>query len=149
VSQALGSARWMVWAPDRNEPERRSFGHCAPSLAQMDFAIALGRALNLRANEGGSWLVAWTDPDARGVPTRLAMGWVDPDGDMPFTLDTEEGVAVLAQAGPEALVAQAHQAGREDREHIAQCEIAPRQMIRQRRGERMRDPRQIVPWDFG
>ena len=139
----------MVWAPDKNEPERRSIGHCVPSLAQMDLAIALGRALNLRANEGGSWLVAWTDPDGLGVPTRLAMGWVDRDGDMPFTVDSEDRIAALARAGIDALVGQAHAAWREYHEHIRQCEVAPRQMIRRRQGEMARDPRQIVPWDFG
>ena len=139
----------MVWAPDRNEPERLAIGHCVPDLAQMDFAIRLGRALNLGANEGGSWLVAWTDPDAGGVPTRLALGWIDGDGDMPFTVDSEDGVAALEQAGVDALAAQAHEAWREYHEHVRSCEIAPRQMIRQRKGERLRDPRQIVPWDFG
>jgi hypothetical protein len=139
----------MVWAPDRKEPERLAIGHCVPSLEQMDFAIGLGRALNLRVNEGGAWLVAWTDPDARGVPTRLAMGWVDRDGDMPFTLDSEESLAQLARAGIDAMVAQAHEAWREYRAHLADCEISTRQMIRQRKGEPMTDPRQIVPWDFG
>ena len=139
----------MVWAPDCNEPERLTIGHCVPTLEQMDFAIRLGRALNRRANEGGAWLVAWTDPDEHGVPMRLAMGWVDADGDMPFTLDSEDGIALLERAGTDALVAQAHAAWREYRAHLEDCEVSGRQMIRQRKGEAMRDPRQRVPWDFG
>ena len=139
----------MVWAPDRQEPERLTVGHCVPSVAQMDFAIRLGRALNMRANEGGSWLVAWTDPDADGVPRRLALGWIDRDGDMPFTVDSAEDMAVLEAAGIDHYLAQAHAAWREYREHLSACEVAAGQMIRQRRGERMRDPDAIVPWDFG
>ena len=139
----------MVWAPDKAEPERLTVGHCMPSLAQTDFAIRLGRALNARANEGGAWLVAWTDPDAAGLPTRIALGWVDRDGDMPFTVDSEEAVGALERAGVDRLVAQAHEAWREYRAHLRDCEIAPRQMIRRRRGERPRDAGAIVPWDCG
>lgn len=146
---ALGSDRWMVWAPDKTEPERQTIGQCLPTIQQMDFAIRLGRALNRHVNEGGTWLVAWTNPQPDGVPTRLAMGWIDRDGDMPFTIDTEESMQVLILAGIEPYVAQAHQALTEYREHIKSVEIAPTQMIRQRKGEGPRDPNQIVPGDFG
>jgi hypothetical protein len=136
---AAGSSnRWMVWAPDKNDPETLPGRALPPTLQQMDFAIALCRALNKRVNEGGSWLVAWTDPNRNeGMPKRLAMGWVDRDGDMPFTVDTEESIEVLtkcrrrrpALAGPRRTdhgIPRAHQIGR----GLAQADDPPAQANR-------------------
>jgi len=145
---ALGRDRWMVWAPDAKEPERVTIGRCLPSIEQMDFAIRLGRALNKHANEGGTWLVSWSEP--LGLrPTRLAWAWIDRDGDISFTVDTEEGMAVLGRAGVDHYARQGHDAWREYHEHIKATEISPKQMIRRRQGERAKDAGQIVPWDFG
>lgn len=146
---ALGAARWMVLALDATDPERVMVGHCVPTVQQMEFAISLGRALNKRVNEGGAWVVSWSAPHADGVPARLAYAWVDRDGDMPFTVDTEEAMQVLQTAGTEPYVRQGHAAWAEYHEHIKASEISPSQMIKQRAGQAVRDPSQLVPADFG
>lgn len=141
--------RWMVWAPDKNEPECVSIGHCCPTIQQMDFAVRLGRLLNKWANEGGTWLVAWTEPGLSGVPTRLAFGWIDKDRDMPFTVDTEEAMQVLTTAGIDHYAKQGHDAWVAYQEHIKQLDLAPNQMKKLAMGEPVADPSVLVPADAG
>jgi hypothetical protein len=78
------------------------------------------------------------------------MGWVDRDGDMPFTVDCEEHRGPEKSPVPSPSSRQGHAALTEYREHIkaarglAQADDPPAHA-----GEPMRDPTQIIPAEFG
>ncbi len=142
ANEAHGSARWMVWAAPDGSIESRAVGPCHPTPAQIDWAIGLGRRLNRDASDGGQWLIVWCDlAGDLNLPSRLVMAWIDPDGDIPFLVDTDDTLVDMAVSGIDHFVGQAVSALRQYRDHIAAIEVAPGQMKRRRLGEPVADPR--------
>ncbi len=79
-----------------------------PHEMQQVFARDLREALQEQINHDGIWMVGWTNPPASGqviatdgdnVWGRLAMIWLDEDGDPQFTVESESFVIEIISNG--------------------------------------------------
>ena len=131
--------RWLVVMLD-GRLTARQLGLCFPSIDERQFAINLCKALNRKHARKGRWAVAWTDPVASGAPTRLAMGWQDPDGDIPYWVDCEDGTAAILAAGVDHFVDQCCAAHDEYLAMLRDVDVKPDQQVKRAQGQPYADP---------
>lgn len=147
-----GSDYWRI---DRIEGAlvERTVGRCHASPAQKAIGAELLDALNKAIPHGGRWAVGWTgvvhDTDENGLviltimrPTILCFLWIDPDGDVPFTVTVDDPIHTIALSGPTHWIGQCEDAWTEWNRHMRDVDVQPHQTIKFDQGERPRDPAQ-------
>lgn len=72
-----------------------------PHIFQQDFAFQLVKKLNAQLAYGGTWAVGWCHGYGR-----LIILCVDEDGDVQFTVEDDEPVNRILEAGPDHFVSQ-------------------------------------------
>lgn len=102
-----------------------------PHVFQRDFATDLLRALNVQIANGGAWSVGWCD----GY-TKLLILWQDEDGDMQFTVEDDEPVNHIIEAGHDHFVSQCFDAWTMWRRSQAILDLQPGETYKRTQGER-------------
>jgi hypothetical protein len=113
-------------------------GAFVPELHRIQ-AIELSNLLNREIAFGGKWIVSWSEFDlATGMPRHLAMLWMDPDGDVPFVVDSDEDQATQIY-GMHEYVHQCAEAYATWREMMKDVDVKPHQTIAAGLGQRSAD----------
>lgn len=97
---------WLIRQRSNGETYVSHKGY-APNLAEQIVAGELVKALNKHLPEGGAWVVAWV-----GWGTKCIALWLDPDGDIQFTVEIEEDATGIYEAGLDHWVEQCADAWR-------------------------------------
>lgn len=156
--EAVADEYW-VCAPARKLGEafvEKQRGAIAPRMSQRDLAIRYMQRLNREVAHDGAWIVAWCDVAKRPHPiivgldvpifTRMVSFWKDRDGDVPFTVDTDDLLRDLLEPGAiDVLVAQAEEAWQAVFAIEREAGIGPEHKIKWAQGQRPRDARVKVP----
>jgi hypothetical protein len=75
-----------------------------------------------------------------GIPQRLVMLWKDRDGDIPFTVDSEDDLVTMLVAGAEFYAQQAEEAYHGYLDHIRDVDVRPQDMRKATQGQPSADP---------
>ena len=142
----IAGAWWVCfWQGGAREPESRQKGTIRPTIEQILYAKKVCRKLNTELHLGGMWLTAWAEPaPADHVPQRFVILWKDPDGDVPFTVDSDDPYFKLIGIPLEEWLADAEQAWQAFREINKKMDIRPQDQIKAALGEPSADSSAII-----
>lgn len=105
VMAECGEAGWFVMHDENGKAHEHQYGAITTLDPQRQWARDLCAALNREVDFDGSWIVAWADPVmveppagmghqiigiARPIPSRCVWFHMDKDGDVNFSVDTED-----------------------------------------------------------
>lgn len=160
IAAECGDAAWFTMAaPDGRRFEGRC-GRIQPIPAQQQWARDLCDALNRHADLDGAWIVAWCDPVVvvppaglgvlvmrRAIPTRAVWMHKDRDGDIDFSIDTEDSLTDIMRSSLDERVDRAIFAAREVQSIEADVGIDRRHKRLAAQGQAPANPRiKYVPY---
>ena len=127
-----------VCRSDNLTTAQQARGDITMSWDRLRWADIVCRALNKGARQGGTWIVAWCEPQDRidRTPKRVLFLWKDGDGDVPICFDCVEPFEDIVSWGPLYWEVHAHKALQQWREHLRDVEVRPDQMIKAAQGQR-------------
>lgn len=102
-----------------------------PHVFQQDFAFELVRKLNKQISNGGTWTVGWCDGWGK-----LIILWLDQDGDVQFTVEDDEPVNVILEAGADHFLSQCFDAYGKWRWSMSILDLQDGETYKRAQGER-------------
>ena len=141
-----GPCALVFWRGGPAEPEMRLAGAIRPTVEQGLYAKRLCRMLNAEMHMHGMWLVVWSEPEPRTkVPHRLVALFKDADGDINFSLDSEDPYERMLVEPVENWGQDAARAVLQHTDMMRKMDITQREQIKQALGEPSADPTAAAP----
>lgn len=134
-------AALFFWPGGIREIEMRRQPGIAPTIQQILYAKDLCRRLNAEMHLGGMWIVVFSDPEPEtGVPHRLVALFKDADGDINFSLDSEDHYRRMLAEPVENWGQDAAKAVMGHAELLKKMDIGQREQIKRALGQPSADP---------